>query len=185
VNKITELTPELAPAFPMFEAGDLMISMRELNLIVVVDPDDWSLKWHSIGPWRRQHDPEFQPDGRIGVFNNNVYGIAYDDYQWTRADWPRDTNILAIDPATGVTEVIYGQRPGQEMLSIIRGKHQLLPDGGRMITEFDAGRAIEIDGDGNTVWEFVNAVDADFVGEITEALVYPAGYFDVTDWTCP
>lgn len=185
VNKIAELSSDLAPAFPMFAAGDLAISMRELNLIIVVEPGTWTVKWHSIGPWRRQHDPEFQPNGRIGVFNNNVYGIAYDAHQWTRLDWPRVTNIMEIDPATGETEVVFGERPGQEMLSVIRGKHEILPDGGRLITEFDAGRVIETDADGTIVWEYVNAVDADFVGELTEARLYPADYFEVTDWSCP
>ncbi|MFM2357187.1 MAG: hypothetical protein RLZZ528_2923, partial [Pseudomonadota bacterium] len=57
LNKITELKSSMAEAFPMFQAGDLLLSIRDNNMLVVVDPDDWKVKWHQIGPWIRQHDP--------------------------------------------------------------------------------------------------------------------------------
>ena len=179
-NKIAELTDDISDRFPMFSAGDLLLSFRELNLVVVVDGVTKRVKWHQTGPWLRQHDPEFRPDGRISIFNNNVYKTAYNG-SYTRLDVPRVTNILAVDPATGETEVIYGQRPGQEMLSVIRGQHELLDDGGMLITEFDAGRVFEVDKDGTVVWEYVNHFDDEFVGEITNAARYDAGYFTV-DW---
>ena len=52
-----------------------MISLRNYNLLFVVDPDTWKVKWYQIGPWRRQHDPEFNGDGTITVFNNNTYRL--------------------------------------------------------------------------------------------------------------
>jgi hypothetical protein len=76
-NKIAELPSETADAYPLFSAGDLAISMRGLNLVIVVDPSTNKVKWHQTGPWLRQHDPEFRSDGRISIFNNNVYRTAY------------------------------------------------------------------------------------------------------------
>ncbi|MBD3679437.1 MAG: hypothetical protein HUJ27_13705 [Rhodobacteraceae bacterium] len=183
-NKIVELTPDLAAAFPLFEAGDLAVSLRNLNTIAVIDRETWTVKWHQTGPWLRQHDPEFTPDGRISIFNNNMFGDAYDASRYTRPDAPRVSEIVAIDPVTRETEVVYGNRPGQEFLSVIRGKHQLLPDGGMMITEFDGGRAFEVGAEGRIVWEYINRVSEDFVGEITEARLYPATYFEDVDWSC-
>ncbi len=182
-NKVAELPSALADAYPLFDAGDLVISLRGRNLVLVIDPDDHRVKWHQTGPWLRQHDPHFGPDGKISIFNNNVYGPAYVD---GRVDLttPFTTNILHVDPATGETEVAYGEAPGQEMLSVIRGKHQLLDDGGMLITEFDAGRVLQVDAAGRTVWEYVNAFDDEFVGEITDALVYPSDYFDAEWGTC-
>jgi hypothetical protein len=179
-NKIAELSEELSDSFPLFSAGDLALSLRELNLVLVIDGATRRVKWHQTGPWLRQHDPEFRPDGRLSIFNNNVYKTAYNG-SYTRPDAPLVTNILAIDPVTGETEIIYGQRPGQEMLSVIRGQHELLPGGGMIITEFDAGRVLEVDADGNLVWEYVNLFDDDFVGEITNAALYDSDYFTV-DW---
>lgn len=179
-NKATELTSEVADAFPMFEAGDLAISLRGRNLVMVVDPATGDVKWHQVGPWLRQHDPEFRPDGRISIFNNNVYGTAYVDGK-TDLSTPYTTNIMAVDPESGETEVVFGEATGQEMLSVVRGQHELLDDDGMLITEFDGGRVLEVDADGQIVWEYVNHYNDDFVGEITDAFVYSADYFQA-EW---
>ncbi len=182
-NKVTELPSEIAEAYPLFDAGDLAISMRTRNLVMIVDPDTREVKWHQTGPWLRQHDPEFRPDGRISIFNNNVYGTAYVDAR-TDLSTPFTTNIMAVDPVDRDTEVIFGEAPGQEMLSVVRGQHQLLEDDGMLITEFDAGRVLEVDADGQIVWEYVNHYDDDFVGEVTDALIYPADYFQAEWRSC-
>lgn len=182
-NKATELSSELAAAFPQFSAGDLAISLRGRNLVFVLDPDTGEVKWHQIGPWLRQHDPEFRPDGRLSIFNNNVYITAYENEQ-TILSTPFTTNIMAVDPESGETEVVFGEAPGQEMLAVLRGDHELLADDGMLITEFDGGRVLQVDADGEIVWEYVNHYDDDFVGEITNASIHPAEYFR-TEWkTC-
>ena len=77
LNKIEELSSVFADDFPMFKAGDLALSLRKYNLILVVDPDTKKIKWLRIGPWLRQHDPEFIPGGKLIVFNNNIYRTAF------------------------------------------------------------------------------------------------------------
>lgn len=183
-NKATELPTELADAFPMFEAGDLAISLRGRNLVFVMDPGTGEVKWHQIGPWLRQHDPEFRPDGRLSIYNNNVYITAYDDDGQTDLDTPFTTNIMTVDPETGETEVVFGEAPGQEMLSVLRGDHELLDDGGMLITEFDAGRVLQVDADGRIVWEYVNHYDDEFVGEVTNASIHPAEDLEFEPETC-
>lgn len=175
-NKVTELPSNLAGSFPLFAAGDLAISLRSLNLIFVIDPVTQVVKWHQTGPWIRQHDPEFRSDGRISIFNNNVYHIAYKNNQ-TDLNSPFLTNIIAVDPVSRQTEVIFGEKHGQKMLSVIRGQHELLENGGMLITEFDAGRVFEINSDKNIVWEYVNQHDEKYVGEVSNAMIYPANYF--------
>jgi hypothetical protein len=185
MNKIAELPPDIADRFPLFEAGDLAVSLRDYNLVFVVDPDDWRIKWHRTGPWVRQHDPLFTADGRISIFNNNVHPSQYTPGVQRDPSLIEGSNILEIDPAAGTHDVVYGDRPGEEMLTFIRGKHQRLPDGHIMIAEFEAGRAFEVDVDRRIVWEYINRYDAEHVAEITGARVYPRSYFAVTDWSCP
>lgn len=182
LNKITELDAATAAAFPQFEAGDLALSYRTYNLIVVVDPDDWSVKWYQVGPWLRQHDPEFAPDGRLIIFNNNGYAPTS---RFELADSPLRSNIMAIDPQTRDTEVIYGGTEDQHMATVFRGKVQLLEDGGMMISETAGGRAIEVSATGEKRWEYLNLVDDSRVGQITEALVYPRDYFEPGALDCP
>jgi Arylsulfotransferase (ASST) len=185
LNKIAELSSPMADAFPEFDAGDLLLSLRGYNLLLVVDPDDWRVKWHQTGPWRRQHDPRFNPDGTITVFNNNVYRFELGELDRSNPASPRVSNIMRVDPTTGRTEVAYGGRAGQELLSVIRGQQEPTPEGGFLITEFEAGRVLEVDPEGRTVWEYINRYDDEQVLEVTGARLYPSSYFTVDDWSCP
>ena len=92
--------------------------------------------------------------------------------------------ILKVDPATGKSRNVYGNRSGEEFLSVIRGKHDPIPGGGYLITEFEGGRVFEVNEDGEIIWEYINRYDEDYVLEMTEAFAHPRSYFTVTDWSC-
>lgn len=184
-NKIGELPFAMAAAFPGFAPGDLLLSLRQYNLILVVDPVTWEVKWHQTGPWLRQHDPEFLPDGTITVFNNNAYKVELGPKGRVNPNAPKDSNIVQVNPTTGETWVAYGDGEGETFSSVVRGKHEVMPGGGFLITEFEAGRVFQTDAEGEIVWEYINRYDDEEVLEMTEARVYPAGYFTVTDWSCP
>ena len=185
LNKIEELTSDLAPSFPDFETGDLALSLRQYNLLLVVDPDDWRVKWHQTGPWLRQHDPRFNADGTISLFNNNTYHTGLGPGMRASVDTPRVSNIMKVDPRTRRSEIVFGGRPGQRILTHARGKHFPAPGGGFLVTEFEAGRVIEFDAENEIVWEYINRYDADRVLEISDARIHDASYFTVSDWTCP
>lgn len=185
LNKIAELPPALAGKFPMFAAGDLLLSFRTLNLLMVIDPETLAVKWRQTGPWLRQHDPHFAPGGRIVLFNNNIFETAFAIPGLSPPAQPGVSNVMAVDPATGEVRVLWGGRDGQRLLSVIRGKADPRPGGGLLVAEFEAGRAFETDAAGNVVWEYVNRYDENWVVEITDAHAYPAGYFTVADWSCP
>jgi hypothetical protein len=70
------------------------------------------------------------------------------------------------------------------MHTSLRGKHQILPNGNLLVTQFEAGRLFEVDGNGEVVWEYVNRYDEDEVAELTGAIRYPLDYFRVDDWSC-
>lgn len=185
LNKIDELTPAMAPAFPQFAAGDLVLSVRDFNLVMVVRPSDWSVRWHSVGPWLRQHSAHFLADGRIAVFNNNDYHFALLAEDRTDLSVPQRSNVLAVDPATGRQEVLYGDRDGEVLGSVVRGAIRPLPEGGILVTETEGGRAFQIDRGRKVVWEYINRYDAGSVIEMTTAEAYPLSYFTVRDWSCP
>ena len=171
-NDVEVLSAELAPAFPLFEAGDVMYSMRDTNGIIVFDPDDGRVKWFQHGPWLRQHDPDFLPDGRISIFDNRPR------YQASR--------IIAIDPVTRATEVLYRGTEDHPFYTAARGKHQHLPNGNILITETESGRVFEVTREQEIVWELINRYDERRVGGISNALRYPEDYFTVEDWSdCP
>lgn len=189
LNKIAELPSTIVADFPAFEAGALALSIREMNLVMVVDPKTHEIKWWRIGPWLRQHDPEFVKGGRIIVFNNNVYRNAYKirknkTNESSELPPSLSSNIIEIHPASDDYRVIYGNAEGQDMLSVIRGKVEATAEGGLLITEFEAGRVFQTDAEGQTVWEYINRYNDAEIAEITEAQVYPVSYFEVADWSC-
>ena len=141
-NDVEELLPELAAAFPQFEAGDLLFSLRELDMVAVISRAG-ELKWVHQGPWLQQHDPDFEPDGRISVYDNSLHR-------------PRSF-IVTIDPKTNqITNAL--PNLAVPFKSIARGKHQLLPNGNRLVTIPEQGQAIEVTPGGAVAVEFNNRV---------------------------
>lgn len=161
-NDVEELKPDLAPSFPQFAVGDLLISIRNINLVAVLDPKTRHFKWWSYGPWYRQHDPDFEPDGRIWVYDNNP-----DRGQ---------SEIAGIDPRTNDVKIFPYPKNGH-FSSETMGKHQLLPNGSQLITVPHEGRVIELSKDGKLVWEFNNVFTADTNVHVANAEWLPLNYF--------
>jgi Arylsulfotransferase (ASST) len=180
LNKVDVLTSDIADDFLVFKNGDLALSIYHLNIVLIVDPEKEGVKWWQVGPWLRQHDAEFVSGGKLVVFNNNTYTSALDQ----QAALSRMSNILEMDPVTRKHKILFGEKSDQDLLSVHRAKVDVTRSGGLIITEFEGGRAIETDNQGNVIWEYLNRYDSDEVAEITEARVYPATYFNVSDWSC-
>jgi len=185
LNKIAELKSNIAQDFSMFNAGDLMLSLRLYNMLLVIDPNTEEVKWWKIGPWIRQHDPEFLPGGTLLVFNNNSYSTAFGDpVDLPGVETPESSSIVEYDPVSDQHRTVYPVDTTQRFFSRIRGKHQPLPHGGLLITEFEAGRVLETDAAGQIIWEYINRYNEEEVAEITEARMYPSDYFNIQDWSC-
>ena len=188
LNKVGELYSQLAEDFPMFAAGDLILSLRDYNMLFVIDPKTERIKWWQIGPWIRQHDPEFKPGGLITIFNNNTYTSFINLKQpIDKVFDPLPQLFSTIDefnPVDGRTRVLFGDKTDRPMLSSLRGKHDLTPDGNLFITAFEDGRVLEVDTEGNIIWEYINRYNENVVAEITEARLYSKDYFTVPDWAC-
>ena len=175
LNHVEPLSAELAPAFPMFQAGDLLVSLRRLNLLMVIDPATETVKWTQIGPWMRQHDPHFEASGKILVYDNRTI----ENYRHEEDGRPPlASRILEFDPRTEATEVLYEGSKAEPFYVFRMGKNQRLPNGNILVTEPDPGRAFEITPQGEIVWEFINPYDAGRVAIIEQATRYPASYAD-------
>ncbi len=164
-NDIDVLYSDLAPMFPDFEAGDLLISLKKLNLVAVLDPDTLVVKWCSYGPWRWQHDPDFTIDGKISVYNNN-------------SNLGR-SEIIKIDPKTRKfsNDLFYGN---VHFYTESMGKHQYLPNGNILIVVPDEGRILVVTATGQRVMEFnnVSAKGDEYNGHVENGLWVPLNYFD-------
>jgi hypothetical protein len=64
------------------------------------------------------------------------------------------------------------------------GKQQQLPNDNILIAESDAGRVIEINLDGEIVWQYTNRWSESQVATIMEGVRFPLGYFNLSDEEC-
>lgn len=163
-NDAEPLRAEMADAFPMFEPGDVLLSLRELNMISVVDPETGRVKWWHYGPWFKQHDPDFQPDGRITVYDNATGSGA--------------SRILSIRPGEEEVETLFTGSDELPFYSWRRGKHQVLPDGHILLTEAEGGRVLEVTPDGKLDWERHMTWDPEQNVIVTEARYVPEDFFE-------
>ncbi len=181
-NHVEVLPSAMAGAFPLFEAGDLLVSMRNVNLVAVVDPKTEKVRWAKTGPWVWQHEPHFLPDGRIAVFDNRLV----DNPEHVAKGKPRRASrLVAVDPGSGRVSVLYEGTLERPFFTDVMGKHQYLPNGNVLVTEATAGRAFEITPDGRTVWAFVNRFDTERTAWISQATRYPASYATFAAAACP
>ncbi len=70
-NSVQVLSQDLASKFPLFKPGQVLISLRNLDILAVVDVDAGSVVWAARGIWRLQHDPRFLKNGHLLLFDNN------------------------------------------------------------------------------------------------------------------
>lgn len=170
LNDIEILEKSMADRFPLFEAGDIMVSSRHLNWIAVIDSVTEKIKWHQTGPFIRQHDPDFLPNGRIMVFDNRADTISNSRLGGSR--------ILSLDPVTRKVETLYEGDAKREFYTRGQGKGQPLANGNILLTEAASGRAFEVTPEKEVVWEFINRYDEDEILVITQATRYDNHYME-------
>ncbi|MEU8607920.1 arylsulfotransferase family protein, partial [Actinoplanes sp. NPDC048791] len=126
----------------LWQAGDVLVSVRNLNLIAVLSLETAQVRWWwGPGHVSRQHQPSMLPNGNILVFDNG-YAIGR-------------SRVLELDPVTRSIVWQYGTRPGESFFSPVAGGSELLDNGNVLITDARAGRAIEITRAGGVVGETV------------------------------
>jgi hypothetical protein len=157
-NDIDPLPARLADVYPMFKTGDLLVSLRNLNVVMVVDPETLKVKWFDQGHLQRQHDPDWSPHGWISVYDNRPF--------------EKNSQITLLTPGQ------MGERIAVDGADInwhepSRGNHQEINWDGRttfLIVDDRDGRLIHVDEDGNRIFEFQNLLDEDTSLNIRNAL---------------
>ncbi|MDI3336662.1 arylsulfotransferase family protein [Defluviimonas aestuarii] len=161
-NDVEPLSAEMADQYPGFEAGDLLLSLRNLDMVAVLDPETLAIRWAKYGPWRRQHDPDFIGDGLIDVYDNNP--------QHGRS------NIVTVSTLTGETQLRW-QGEDSRFYSVSQGKHQRLPNGDHLVVVPAEGRIIELTDSGKKVFEYNNIATDGANAIVLNAQWVPPDYF--------
>jgi hypothetical protein len=149
---------------PAFRAGNVLLSIRNMDCLAVLDPEQRAIVWVSRGPWQRQHEARVTPSGYVVLFDNRTfdglsrvvkYDVRNDEIIWSYSD--------------------------DGFYSLGTGSEQLLRNGNVLITESQKGRIFEITLDGRVVWEYLNPMridDDETIVGFTRAYRIAEDYFD-------
>lgn len=140
-NSVKVLTRERAPTFPLFQAGQVLISVRSINAIAVLDVRKRSVVWAALGPWRIQHDAEFLDNGRLLLFDNH--------------GWDKGCRVIEYDPVTQGIPWVYAGADSSLFHAGFRGIKQRLPNGNTFVVDPDSRRLFEVTRDKELVWEMI------------------------------
>ncbi len=140
-NSVKVLSAALAPKFPLFQAGQILISLRNPSVLAVVDPTTHAVVWAAKGPWVNQHDAEFLANGHLLLFDNRGGG--------------RSARVLEYDPQTQALPWSSGGQGGLVVPgAIYRGTSQRLLNGDTLVVEPVRCRIVEVKSDKEVVWEW-------------------------------
>jgi hypothetical protein len=121
--------------------GDFLLSVRELDLLAVIDPEGREVRW-SWGPGEleAQHDASLLAGGSVLVFDNGK-----------RRGFSR---VLEIDPLARRIVWQHRAEPPAAFFSDRMGGCQALEGGNVLVTSSEQGRAFEVTRAGEVVWEY-------------------------------
>jgi hypothetical protein len=151
LNYVEYVTEDLARNVAELDAGDLIISARNLNLIAAIDGRTATLKWVVAGRTISQHSPRLLPDGSIVVFDN-----------WGGRRELGGSRVVRLEYGGDHLETVFPRADaGGDFFTNAAGHIDPHPDGSRALVSLtDQGRVLEIDlQNGNVLWELVNTHD--------------------------
>jgi hypothetical protein len=143
---------------PAFRGGNALVSIRNLDLVAVLDMDREEIVWGvqgAQGGFHLQHEPSLVPGGGLLLFDN--LGLR------------RRSRVLELDPVSGGVRWSWaGEGPG--FVSEGMGAAQRLPNGNTIVTDSFGGRAFEVDRGGAVVWRFDNPARTGARGELVAVI---------------
>jgi hypothetical protein len=149
VNSVHELGPNRwwDAGDARFRPGNLLLSARTLDAILVVDRRSGEIVWTWSEGLDRQHEAVMVPQGRIGeglflVFNNGLGNrFAY-----------RRSTVVAVDPVARSVVWDYSE---PFFYSSLAGSQLSLENGNLLITSSHGGRAFEVTPGKEIVWQWI------------------------------
>ncbi len=150
----------------IFQPGDIMLSFRNINTVLVFDPHTEIIKYVFTGPFLRQHDPHFIDGNTISLFENHYVDTKNEHY----------SRIMQISALTNKVTTQFKGSPEQPFFTRIMGKHQLLANHNILISEPLNGRTFEINDKGEILWEYFNIIRPGILGLLNEAKRLPPKY---------
>jgi hypothetical protein len=137
---------------PFWKKGDLLLSLRNMSLILLYRPATGRILWHRFGPWAMQHDVSPVDDHRIAIFDNH--------WRFAAPEGEVDgTNRLPVyDFATDRVSYPFAAATAKTQIRTrAQGRATPMANGDMMVEETERGRLMRVSPDGVVRWLYVAA----------------------------
>ncbi len=153
LNSINLVTEALAGKIPGAQTGDMLVSLRETNMVALLDGKTGEVRYSQTDLTAAQHSPEFLPDGTV---------LAFDNLGGERSQG--GSRVVRIDLVKGTAETVFPRDNAKALLPVqskTAGDIEVSPDGQRALVSIThQGRIIEIDvASGKPLWTYENTHD--------------------------
>jgi hypothetical protein len=170
-NAIDLIPREFAKKHRFCSPGDLMISLRNPDVIAILNLERGKIVWAAKGTWHRQHDSDPLANGNVMLFDN--LGNQREGGK---------SRIIEWNPRTGAIVWSFAGTREAPFESLVRSCQQLLPNGNLLVTESDHGRLLEVTRDHRIVWEYCNPGRSGEKKELV-AVIFNAERYDPRELT--
>ncbi|MDA0666837.1 MAG: aryl-sulfate sulfotransferase [Planctomycetota bacterium] len=148
---------------PLFTPGNVMVSMRHQNRVVILRPETGELLWQfGLGEISGQHDATVLESGHILMFDNGL------SRGWSRA--------IEVDPNTKEIVWQWAAAEKEAFYTAGRGAAQRLENGNTLLLESDRGHAVEVTSAGKVVWEYFQPSENGKISTLVRMKRYPRSY---------
>jgi hypothetical protein len=151
---------DIQPVFedaPYWKKGDVFLSLRNQNMVLLYRPSTNRVLWRQNGPWLRQHDVCIIDSTKIGVFGNNVIESYFEDADDAFVDGQNEQYVYDF----AKNEITTPYRHLFASLAIktrTQGRSRILPDGSIFVEDTNEGRSFLGDYE-KAVWTFAEGID--------------------------
>jgi hypothetical protein len=147
LNFVEYIDRNLARAIEGGEEGDLLVSLRDINTVLIFSPKTGVIKWIETGRHVGQHSPRLLPDGSLLIFDN----VGGD-----RATGK--TRVIRLNTADEGFSVLWPRADAtvENLTSDYAGHISVSDDGGRALVSITvAGDVLELDlASGRVLWRY-------------------------------
>ena len=155
-NHLNDVEPVLKDS-RYWKKGDLFLSLRNQNLVLLYRPSTNKIIWSQNGPWLRQHDVVVIDSSRIGIFGNNVIEDQFADEKYRLIDGNNRQYIydFSKNECTTPYDAFF---KSANIGTYTGGRSRILPNGNIFVEEENQGRILF----GNykeEIWSYIERID--------------------------
>jgi arylsulfotransferase ASST len=148
LNFVQYIDAQMAGRLDGIEAGDLLISLRNIYTVLIFSPRTRAIKWIQAGRSIEQHSPRFLPDGSLVMFDNTGGDEQFGGARVLR-ERVGENGFSVVAPRRDVPL-------GTRFTSDYAGHIEVGPDGNRLLVALaTTGEILEIDvATGEPLWRY-------------------------------